>query len=311
MGLLKKTLGPTQRIETIEVAVIIGVNKSTLERSIDKLVTGKGLANARNADVARLAPLFFVAENTRTDVTAGQVYATLGLPLPRDPQGMEYVPIALARTRAVAVPKAGAKPPRKRTKELKEKDLAKLGADQLKDLLIEKVKQTSKLGGGRVPAKAITLIGQALEKCGHPAQIMVGGLSLSKLSARTFTRFGTFGNFLASAGPSDLWLCVLATEDSRPIDIFAATAKEVRYGRLAALNVGEIARLLLAAIGLERTKLAAQAEALEIGKAAPMPGKALRKTAAPATIGAKSSKNRTKAGSSKDDLPQKFRGKRL
>jgi len=307
MVLRRKTLGPMQKITTSEVAVIIGVDKSTLERSIDKLSTGETLANTRNADVARMAPLFFAAESTKTDVTAAQVYATLGLPLPRDPKGMEYVPIALARTREVAVPKAGAKPARKRAKELKEEDLAELGTDQLRDLLTQKSTQTH----GRVPGKAIELIMQALDKRGCSPQGKVRGYSLSEINAGTFARFGTFGNFLASAGPSDLWLCVLATEDSRPVDIFAATPKELRYGRLAALNVGEIARLLLAAIRLERKTLASQAEALEIGKAAPMPRKALSQAAAPATFAAKSGKNRPRAASLKDDLPRKVRGKRL
>lgn len=307
MALRRIRLGPLQSITTSEVAVIIGVDKSTLERSIDKLSKGQSLANARNADVALLAPLFFAAESTKTDVPAAQVYETLGLPLPRDPKGMEYVPISLARTRAVAIPKAGAKPARNRTKELKEKDLAELGTDQLRDLLTKKITHIH----GRVPGQAIELIMQALDKRGCSPQGTLFGIPLSKIRAGTFARFGTFGNFLASAGPSDLWLCVLATEDSRPIDIFAAMPKELRYGRLAALNPGEIARLLLAAIRLERRKAAIEAEAFEIGKAARRPRKALSKATAPAATGARSVKKRPKAKSVKDDTPQKIRGKRL
>lgn len=270
-------IGPNQKLPLTHAAVMLGVDVRVLRRLKAALLDGQA-PKCRDQWVLTVAKLYAAAETDSKDVKVKSVYLALGLAVPLgnsigiSPLTRPAVPVKKVNSRKAAdkfnLPEIapGSKPTNEQTSAVREQ----------MSLAMNKARNT---GAGKVAWNHIMELVHWLHAAGQPFQGKLHGYPLTPdLDISKIRGFGGLSEFASRAGPSDYWPFVLPQLDSLPIDVFAATEAEIRYGHVVLLTAEDWGSRMVSAMKLIRTIEGTDAFAAELGLAIPDPGKKTVKT---------------------------------
>ena len=254
---LDKLPHPLAALTKADAAKLIGGSRDTLERVVKDYSENNRPRRVRNEQMLPLGKLFARAGKGGT-VLAFQIYEVLGI----DVNKLDGTLVA-ARVPNMQV----IKKKRLRGRAPTGSELKGLTTEQLRRRLVEEVERTRKSEGGRSPWTTLKGIADELTERGHPPQGMLHGQPLGRIDLKRCAMFGTFGSFLVSCRSDDRWLFVLPRAKSRPLDIFAASRLELRYGDIVALTLRQWTFLMSEALDLETERRATSVTAAKLRRA--------------------------------------------
>lgn len=229
---------PSTPLDAAMAGSFIDVSGFTINKVVRRLAKGEPPPRVHNPLTIKLAELF-APTGVGSTVPAMKVYAVLGI----DHKTLDGPFIV------VEPPKRDSKPKRVRHKAASSEQLAAMSVEELREKLNEVVARAN--AGGREPLAEVTAIYKALHAHGVPLSGRVFQRNVADLIK--FDTWGSFGEFVTRARPDDLWPFVLTPHVVRPVDLFAASADELQYGRLVVLTLDEWLDLLASARAMERS----------------------------------------------------------
>jgi len=264
----REKIGAVQKIELDEAAIILGVSKRTLVRTIEEVCKKSDLSRRKPAVVA-VAEIFCNCPKDE-DVKAGQVFQAVGgqvgqsginnapivieefiLPVPELPTNpahdMAMVPEESpeASTKALtaifgswvsrSVDKSH-QPISNPTLLSADKKTEKLNAQLTAEL--KKIVERSQGKSGRKPWNSVLEKLRKINELGMGAPLgAFENQSFSDLTKRAIGKFVSFGDFVYRGKPADTWLFIELISDRSLIELFSVTLADIEGGRLVELTL--------------------------------------------------------------------------
>lgn len=254
---------PWAPIDKANAGAMIKVSADTIERVARAVARGEPVPKVREPKALAVGRLFADAESgtvSRT-VSAVLVYRVIKV----NPKTLKG---PFIEATAKKKPPKGKR--RNRNVVPSEESLSNLSIDELNKELAKAVQQVRASSGGKVPWRRLKAVADTLTARGLPPQGVLHGQTLSRIDLSKCETWGFVGVFMAQAEPTDLWPFVLPAQSRRPVDLFSASADDIKHGQLIGLTVEEWVELMAAALADERRQERSESEA-EFLKAAVQP----------------------------------------
>ena len=239
-----------------KVAQLIGVHSDTLGRVAKALAAKKPPPRTRNAYALPVGALFFDPDvGVQPSIYARALYQALEID-PAQTAGPPLVEPSSTKTKKIFTRN-------RRIPSLSMAALNEMSPADLEAELESTLKRAKGAAGGLTPIEALTRIVTVLAKHGHGRQLRVHG---QQINPRRFAQLGTFDSFLSKGRSDDRWLFVLPRLKSKPVEIFAASPLELRYGQIVALTFKQWAGLMQEALAYNARIRATAGEGRKIEK---------------------------------------------